>query len=248
MEQSEQIDKLATALAKAQSEVEGAKKDSANPHFKSKYADLASVWLACREALTKNGLAIIQGPGRTENGVMSMTTQLVHASGQWVRETMSIPLQKQDAQGYGSATTYARRYALAAFVGVSPEDDDGNAASHPQQRHDVAPRQNNVAPIAPTRQQPERLKGPIKTRAELRTACGDFVREIHSCGDLDQFEALIASKRALIDQVQAEHKLYWEGDGADFLGLRKEIERMRAELEQQEEHTERYRNSALAAG
>src|SRR5690349_20633083 len=115
VEQSEAIDKLATALAKAQSEVESAKKDSANPHFKSRYADLASVWAACRDALTKNGLAVIQGPGLCEAGTMRMTTQLVHASGQWVRDTMSVPLPTQDPQGLGSALTYARRYVLAAF-------------------------------------------------------------------------------------------------------------------------------------
>lgn len=129
MQHSENIADLATALAKAQAVVEGAKKDSNNPHFKSKYADLASVWSACREALTDNGLSVIQSPGLCHDGKMEMTTMLMHSSGQWVRDTLSIPLQKIDAQGYGSATTYARRYALAAVVGVSPDDDDGNAAS-----------------------------------------------------------------------------------------------------------------------
>lgn len=130
MQQSESIADLATALSKAQGQIEGARKDSANPHFKNKYADLASVWEACRAALTANGLSVIQMPGAMEDGRVTMTTQLCHSSGQYVRETLSIPIGRTvDAQGYGSATTYARRYALAAAVGVAPEDDDGNAAS-----------------------------------------------------------------------------------------------------------------------
>ena len=129
MEMSSEIKDLAKALSKAQAVVEGAAKDSANPHFKSSYADLASVWSACREALTKNGLSVAQFPGEMVENRMTMTTMLMHSSGQWVRDTLSIPLSKVDAQGYGSATTYARRYALAAVVGVCPEDDDGNAAS-----------------------------------------------------------------------------------------------------------------------
>jgi hypothetical protein len=130
METSENIKDLAAALAKAQGEVEGAVKGKANPAFRSKYADLASVWDACRAALSTNGLSVIQSPGELVEGKsMAMTTMLMHASGQWVRDRLTIPLGKVDAHGYGSATTYARRFALAAFVGVAPEDDDGNAAA-----------------------------------------------------------------------------------------------------------------------
>lgn len=122
------IDKLAEALAKAQREIQNAAKDKANPYFKSKYADLASVWEACREPLTKNGLAVIQKARATEGGI-EVETMLVHSSGQFVTETLSLPVVKADAQGIGSAITYARRYALSAMVGVAPEDDDGNAAA-----------------------------------------------------------------------------------------------------------------------
>lgn len=134
IQMSDEINALAGALAKAQSQIEGAAKDSANPHFKSKYADLASVWAACRDALTANGLSVVQFPGEMVENRMTMTTMLMHSSGQWIRQPLSIPLSKVDAQGYGSATTYARRYALAAVVGVCPEDDDGNAASEAPQR------------------------------------------------------------------------------------------------------------------
>lgn len=150
------------------------------------------------------------------------------------------------------AMSAAYKYAAFMTFAIPTEgDNDADAntpepAARPTTRHDVAPSQSNVAPMQ--RKQPEKLKGPIKTRAELRTACGEFVRDIHACDDLDQFEALIASKQALIDQVKDEHKFYWEGDGADFLGLDKEIQRMRAELQQVNEHNERWRNDARAAG
>lgn len=128
MTHSEQIKDIATALAKAQAEIEGAKKDSTNPHFKSSYADLASVWDACRKALTGNGLSVVQGP-MSDEGRVGVTTMLMHSSGQWLESTFFMRPTKDDPQGAGSALTYARRYALAAMVGVAPEDDDGNAAS-----------------------------------------------------------------------------------------------------------------------
>lgn len=126
---SESIKELATALAKAQGELKHAVKDSLNPHFKSKYADLASVWEACREALSKNGLSIVQCGGEFGNNIMPLTTMLMHSSGEWIKHTMSTPVTKPDVQGVGSCQTYMRRYALAAFVGVYQDDDDGNSAS-----------------------------------------------------------------------------------------------------------------------
>lgn len=138
IQQSDSIAALAAALSKVQATVEGALKDSNNPHFKSKYADLSSVWAACRDQLTAHGLSVVQFPGEMVDNRMTMTTQLSHESGEWMRGTLSIPLTKTDAQGYGSAVTYARRYALAAVVGVCPEDDDGNAASRPADRREQA--------------------------------------------------------------------------------------------------------------
>lgn len=120
-------------------------KDSTNPHFKSSYADLASVWDACRDALSENGIAVIQTPHTDEASNCHVVTMLTHASGQWVRDTFSLPPTKADPQGYGSAITYMRRYALAAIVGVAPEDDDGNAASGGQGSGKPAPRQTRQA-------------------------------------------------------------------------------------------------------
>jgi hypothetical protein len=128
MTHSAQIDELSTALSKAQGLIEGAKKDAANPFFKSKYADLASVWDACRAALAVNGLAVIQSPA-AEGTRVSVDTLLTHSSGQWVAGTVSVTAKEDSPQAIGSAITYLRRYALQSFVGVAPEDDDGNLAS-----------------------------------------------------------------------------------------------------------------------
>ena len=84
MNQSESIAKLATALSIVQGKLIHAKKDSANPFFKSKYADLESVWDACRDLLAANGLSVMQFPGEFIDGTMSMTTVLAHSSGEWL--------------------------------------------------------------------------------------------------------------------------------------------------------------------
>lgn len=130
---SENTSDLFTALSKAQAEIEGAAKDSTNPHFRSKYADLASVWAACKSALTKHGLSVVQVGDSDDPDVAGMTTILGHSSGQWIRGRMTMRPVKADPQGLGSCTTYLRRYCLAAMVGVAPEDDDGNAASSRQE-------------------------------------------------------------------------------------------------------------------
>ena len=118
-------------MAKAQSEISPAMKDSTNPFFKSKYADLTSVWNACRGPLTKNGLSIIQTTD-TRDGQLMLITTLAHASGQWIRSYLPIVNEKNNIQGLGSASTYNRRYALSAIVGIiCDEDDDGNGAATP---------------------------------------------------------------------------------------------------------------------
>ena len=134
MNQSESIANLAKALSIVQGKLTYAKKDSKNPFFKSNYADLESVWDACRDLLSSNGLAISQFPGLYSelDKSMSLITILAHESGEWINQEMSVPVSKVDPQGAGSALTYMRRYALAAVVGVVQADDDGNAASSPK--------------------------------------------------------------------------------------------------------------------
>jgi ERF superfamily len=127
---SESIAALGAALAKAQGEMAAAAKANLNPHFQSRYADLASIWDACRVPLSKNGLAVLQ-PVSAEGARVSVRTLLVHASGEWIGETLTITALQNTPQGIGSAVTYARRYALAAMIGVAPDDDDGNAATRP---------------------------------------------------------------------------------------------------------------------
>lgn len=133
IEQSPDLKELAGALAKAQLAMRAAAKDSLNPHFKSRYADLSNVWEACREPLAANNLSVIQMPFTTDDGSVALTTMLLHSSGEWVRSTITSRTANQMPQSIGSALTYLRRYALAAMVGVvaADEDDDGETASHP---------------------------------------------------------------------------------------------------------------------
>lgn len=125
--QSETIGALAAALSKAQADITGALKDSSNPFFKSKYADLASCWDACRKQLAANGLAVIQTTDVSDSGVVLVTT-LAHSSGEWMRGVLPIVAKDSGPQAQGSGITYARRYALAAIVGLAQIDDDAEAA------------------------------------------------------------------------------------------------------------------------
>jgi hypothetical protein len=124
---SENIDLLATALAAAQGIMEGAAKDSANPFFKSNYADLASVWDAIRQPLASHGLSVVQMP-IADGPRVTVTTLLMHTSGQWISSDLTITAKEDSPQAVGSAITYARRYALQSVAGVAPEDDDGERA------------------------------------------------------------------------------------------------------------------------
>lgn len=131
MQKSETIGKLSKALTLVQGELKPASKDSDNPFFKSKYADLNSVWDACREPLAKNGLSVIQGNSVGIDNTVIVETILAHESGEWIQSELCLPLAKHDPQGVGSAVTYGRRYGLAAIVGIVADiDDDGNAASN----------------------------------------------------------------------------------------------------------------------
>jgi hypothetical protein len=132
MQMSEHTDDLFAALAKAQSEIESIPFNRINPHFKSKYADLAITIEKTKPALSKNGLMVIQAVENdgTEYFVESM---LVHSSGQWIKSRVNLILNKNDMQGVGSATTYAKRYAAQSLLFVAgDDDDDANAVSQPK--------------------------------------------------------------------------------------------------------------------
>lgn len=127
---SESIANLVKALSALQGELKDADKNALNPHFKSKYADLSEVLGNLRPLLAKNQLALSQFPS-FENGIVSVTSLLAHASGEWIESTASAPATKQDVQGVGSAITYLKRYSAAAIVGMASadQDDDGNSVS-----------------------------------------------------------------------------------------------------------------------
>lgn len=125
---SENINELVAALSKAQAKIKSAVKDSANPYFKSKYADLAGIWDACQVPLTENGLAFSSMFFVNEMGQPCIMSMLMHGSGQWIRSVLPLNPVKNDPQGVGSAITYYRRYTLAAMVGVTTDDDDGEGA------------------------------------------------------------------------------------------------------------------------
>jgi hypothetical protein len=127
---SDAIDKISPALVAALGAIEGAAKKSKNPHFKSAYADLATVIDTSRSTLTEHGLAVLQGLGSVIDGKLSCTTRIIHDSGQWIESTMELPIgRNMDPQGTGSAGSYIRRYSLMAMLNMPSVDDDGNAAT-----------------------------------------------------------------------------------------------------------------------
>lgn len=151
---SSTIAKLADALSKAQGEMKNAELAAVNPFFakdgkNGKYSDLASVWDACREPLSKHGLAVVQIP-RAKNGKVAVATVLMHSSGEWIAGDLELTPSKSDAQGAGSAITYARRYSLGGFAGIAPkDDDDGNAASGKDKEEKASNRSRQSTTFAP---------------------------------------------------------------------------------------------------
>lgn len=128
---------LFAALAQAQAEIENAAKNAANPHYRSKYADLAEVLNTVRPTFAKHGLSVMQSTGFS-GSLVTVTTLVGHKDGGYITAEASCVPAKTDAQGVGSATTYLRRYSLAAMAGVAQEDDDGNAAAHTGKPRQVA--------------------------------------------------------------------------------------------------------------
>lgn len=145
MKTSDSISKIAAALLKAQQEITFAAKDSKNPAFKSTYANLESVIEAIKGPLNASGIVFMQSFSPSAPGFLALSTRLLHTSGEWIEDEMTVPLQKNDAQGYGSAATYSRRYALAAITGLYQADDDGQEAAKPQPK--AAPAKVDVMPL-----------------------------------------------------------------------------------------------------
>jgi hypothetical protein len=184
------IGRIAAAMAKAQGTMKGALKDSANPFFKSKYADLASVWADCRQPLSDNEIAVFQLPA-TEGRKVSITTLLAHPSDQWIENQLEMESKDASPQGVGSAITYARRYALAAMVGAYQIDDDGEQAQGRQAASNTLPEGRPEQPqnFADAKALAE------KFRAALKTGIDGRVVDVHVEANKNQDLYLAASQQ-----------------------------------------------------
>jgi len=193
---------IAAALARAQSEMGKALKSANNPHFKSKYADLASVADACMPSLTKHGIAVIQPTFDDDTGRYVKTILIHGESGETLECRVPLIVQKNDMQGYGSAVTYARRYGLMGMAGIAPDDDDGNAAAQ------AAPKREPERPVFDAAAATKRIKGKLalsETLDDLKerwTQEGGTIAEVKSAS-ADMFAEIEAAKNKRRDAIQA---------------------------------------------
>lgn len=128
MKSSDALDQISPALVAALAKLKGVAKDSKNPHFKNDYASLEAVIDTARPVLASHGLAFMQGLGEFSGNAMTVSTRILHESGQWIESDFQMPVGKADPQGTASASTYARRYSLMGILGLPAVDDDGEAA------------------------------------------------------------------------------------------------------------------------
>lgn len=219
---------IASAYVAAFAEIEGAVKDAKNPHFKSKYADLPAVIAAIKPALIKHGLAFTQPCRPSDDGVIVQTV-LHHSSGEELDlGSLFVPANKKDAQGFGSALTYARRYALVSAFGVPTEDDDGNAAAASYGR--AEPHANQE----PNRQTGRKLDGKYTSITGLEAAIRAFATEMGKVVDLNEWYVLKNAHADLLAQAERDHPDWWNGwagqpDG--FTPLSRRIELLETQLE-----------------
>ncbi len=223
---------LSASLVKALAEIGGAAKDKDNPFFKSKYADLGSVITAIKPALAKHDLGFTQHCQPSEDGVI-VETILHHASG----ETLSMgsiymPANKRDAQGFGSAQTYARRYSLQTAFGVPAEDDDGNAASKSAPAvteqgngHQAAQAEARDAPFPP---------GPAKNKTALKDKGRALWADVMACESKEALDGLLGDQAALVGQLKEALPQWWGGgarDGERYEGLGQVIDKLQADFD-----------------
>ncbi len=202
--QSDQIDLLAAALVKAQAAMKPASMNKVNPHFKSKYADLASVIESVRKPLTDNGLSFTQsikfwGEANGEASGVYLVTRLLHTSGQWISSDYPLPMNATPQQ-MGSALTYARRYSLSAITGTAAdEDDDGDKAEVVQGKKIPAaePTYSDGKKIAP-----HEISIPDKPRASDWIEFGELlVTAVNGATDEAEARAWKVANRRLLDQM-----------------------------------------------
>lgn len=199
--------KLAAALAKAQGEMKNAILNKVNPHFKSKFADLAAVRDATIPSLAKHGLSIVQFT-KISDGNLLLTTRLMHESGELIEGEYPLPPAGTAPQAMGSALTYAKRYCWSAMCGIAAdEDDDANEAQKDSGEHPE-----------PTKNPP----GITKFRSEQR----EFYKELYACTSYDEYKIFIGSQdvKAFIAKAQHEFPNDWNGDGGDVKGIKEQMQ------------------------
>jgi hypothetical protein len=208
---SETTGSLFKALAQAQGDMGSAVKDGTNPHFKSRYATLASVLQAVLPALNKHGLSLSQHPSLSE-GMVQVTTLLTHSSGQWMSSTCELPLQgRKDGHALKSATTYLRRTACVSICGLPEEDDDGNlSTARPRSQGRTQPRRQERRP------EPPRQPAPQLTIEQVASALESVDLTI---ADMDRWAASHNRKpiHQLDQQTKAAMVRWVTGGGADVV-------------------------------
>lgn len=194
MKTSEQINEIAAALSKAQGTMKNAHLNKVNPHFKSKYADLAGIRDAVTPALSQNGIAVVQGTD-FDDGQFVVVTRLVHSSGQWFESRFPIAIDKPQAMG--SAYTYAKRYSLSAICNIAAdEDDDANAAN--DSKPPEAPKAYDRNPI-------------------VRAKFEEFqrgLRQIQDIGNIEDLNSYWATNKAIIKNLPAD----WRQELSELAG------------------------------
>ncbi len=234
---------LSAAMAKAFAEIEGATKSANNPHFKSKYADLGAIIDAVKPALISHGLFFTQRTQPSPDGV-SVETVLHHSSGEQMSlGLLFVPANKRDAQGFGSALTYARRYSLMTAFGVPTEDDDGNAAvSVNGNDFQATQAEARDAPFPP---------GPAKNKTELKALGRDLWADVMACEDKDALDALLIDQKEMVEQLKKGLPQWWGGgmrEGEPYEGLGQVIARLQRDFEGIAEAGMDWRGNVLHAG
>lgn len=218
MQTSEQIKELATALSKAQGEMKNAALNKTNPHFKSQYADWASIRDATVPALSANGLSITQFT-RVADGSLVLTTRLIHSSGQWMEGEYPLPMVMEKPQVMGSALSYAKRYSWAAVCGIAAaEDDDANAAASVASTRRHGPDEPVIGAL-----------GKMALQEKLRK----FDADLKECTDEDMLWGLLNTANDILEQCRTDLPSWWQTkEGSDALGFADRIRNKKAELQE----------------
>ena len=221
IEFSESYGELTKALLEVQSKVSVVVRDATNPHFKSRYATLENVVAAVRPHCIEQGLIITQAAGIPDSGMVPVETRIIHVkSGQWLKSTIALPATKQDAQGVGSAVTYACRYSLMSLFCLPPADDDGNAASNGNGKQPDKSTAGGMTKMDERTVSDGRQKSASKAKKD-----GDqeLYNMIEQCESKDDLTALYREQRAAIEILPPNWaNLWWEkfdARSADFATL-----------------------------